>query len=456
MDKNYSLNREVIAYTRIEGSTDKRAAAHFPTLFEYVLARGEETIDTIVYEDAGQCLKDFVLKERLFDAVRYLLIPVLEALKFLCELGIVHGDVHFGNICLRLDSAGALKPKLIDLGNSDVISCSRTWTADEYGHWIDPVTRLTSDQTLAPVAGAREVMLTWAKNSCFFRDPKGLALDALRCCAEIDSESHPWGAWFGCTDNIYGLAMCVALVMTGESYETVREAGLCSDRSIGRAKRLSAFENTLRFNPACSSDLLSGFFDKLDWKHCRLSARRLARIDEAAKALEERATRSEAKYPEFFEEVLCLYGRETCDLVYSCFQPRRESRLRWISGRQKGTRYVPAKGDHCDRSVRATTSTREKGEKSQKEHAMHVFLGSCWMMTGCVRGECVIWWSATRKTIENRNIFALQAVARFVEAVRECHEPLAEMSPENWTFRHDFQRSQWMQALRNYRNRSVV
>lgn len=89
------------------------------------------------------------------EKVRSWTIELLDALRFLHEKGIVHEDVHTGNVLLVRGSSGAVKPKLADAGyqrklyglsgkkvSADTLSLSKS------AYWIPPETANTSNPQL--------------------------------------------------------------------------------------------------------------------------------------------------------------------------------------------------------------------------------------------------------------------------------------------------------------------
>ena len=77
--------------------------------------------------------------------VRSWTIDLLDALRYIHEHGIVHQDIHCGNILLFRDSAGEVRPKLADIGYEKKLHhlCGKTRPADtlsvaKSAYWIPP------------------------------------------------------------------------------------------------------------------------------------------------------------------------------------------------------------------------------------------------------------------------------------------------------------------------------
>ena len=157
---DYSLNREFIAYDRLKGGCGREGAAEknrasvsssidsfVPRLLDYHVDRSIQRVKRLTYEDAGQDLYHWLQEGKLFDAVQNLLKPMLSALSWLHERGVVHGDLHYRNLCLRLVEDGRIAVKIVDFGASVILRSESRWRQDRRsGVLIDRVTGLPTDQ----------------------------------------------------------------------------------------------------------------------------------------------------------------------------------------------------------------------------------------------------------------------------------------------------------------------
>ena len=141
------LNREVIAYERMKERNNDIAICKF---FDSVVHEGRSPTDlsltsSLTLEDAGTSLEKWIQLQWFFDPISVLLHPLLDALEFLKNLGLVHADLYTGNICVARGAKGHLRAKFIDFGCSVVVRDEEEWPRhfhEDKCLFIDPRTQL--------------------------------------------------------------------------------------------------------------------------------------------------------------------------------------------------------------------------------------------------------------------------------------------------------------------------
>ena len=211
-DQCPNINREYIAYHRVTRVPNQVCV---PLLKKVFISHDDEKrlkfVTEMKFEDAGKDLLTWFRCRLLFDPIEVLFIPLLSALKYLHNLGILHGDIHPSNICVKIDDRGRPKARLIDFGRSVVLRDEEKWTRypDKRDFWVDPRTGVVSYQFHMPTPDSKEATLDFAYNISGFRDP--MAVIAL-----VANESHdfPEGLMLGPVDDVYGLGICIVYALT--------------------------------------------------------------------------------------------------------------------------------------------------------------------------------------------------------------------------------------------------
>ena len=99
-DQCPNLNRESIAYNRMTRVLNQ---VRVPLLKKTFISHDDEKqlkfVTEMRFEDAGKDLLTWFRCRLLFDPIEVLFIPLLSALEYLHNLGILHGDLHPSDMC---------------------------------------------------------------------------------------------------------------------------------------------------------------------------------------------------------------------------------------------------------------------------------------------------------------------------------------------------------------------
>ena len=340
-----ALNRELIAYMRMKKRDSKIAICK---AFDCTVNEGRSPptssfVESLTMEDAGTSLETWIQLQWFFDPISVLLHPLLDGLAYLEKIGLVHGDFHTGNICIARDVRGNLIAKLVDFGCSVVLRDEKEWlchtTKDLNGStclFIDPLTRLPSDQSSPPSKDLEEVELETLYNIHLHRDP--LSLVALAASHE---GCIPRGLLLGNADDVYGLGMCIVRMLTmftEAPWEKWQALNSCSSKYADDIRlKMKVLSEILQCNPAFFRDLHTRFrpvSEKLeDAKRIEASARRIEVYLSGVHTL----------YPNFFAHLDVLYDAHTSDLVRSCVHPDRNRRYNHTSGEKISQGFKPTR-----------------------------------------------------------------------------------------------------------------
>lgn len=433
-ENDLTMNREVIAYTRM-GEGHKSIAR----LIEYTYSGN---VEELTFEDAGTNLHAWMETEWFFDPVHVLLHPLLSALAFLRNQGIVHGDLHPGNVCL-LCKDGELSAKLIDFGCSAVVKDKETWPC-HLSTRTDPRTKLQTDQRSAPSVDMEEIELASMYTLHCHRDPLALIATAV-----THEKVMPLGLTLGYPDDVFALGMCVVRILTmlvdlpWEKWHILNKL----DQDRDDDKKMSALVDILRCNPAWDPQ----FFQDLHLRFRPVSPKPedAKRMEASARATEIRLLGVSTLYCDFFAHLTEVYNVETSDLVRRCVHPDRNRRYpSAVSEIRKARRmtkrpcrWVPMKKP----DVRV---------KVNKDNHIHVSLFRCWMITGIVRNGTLVWWNAAMcmmNTLKRRR-HALNvapcAIKMFISKVRQLDQDLRSLPCTSWPFAYESQKKSWLTMLR--------
>ena len=441
---DFSMNRECIAYARMEETADLCV----PRLFHYVMVCDKQLglpfVNELVFEDAGMALDDWLMTEWFFDPVIVLLHPLLSALKRLKNLGIVHADLHPGNVCVRCDADGRLTAQLIDFGNSIVLKDTEWWAPGGIDVWVDPRTGLPSDQDNPPLSEAGEAELIHICNLPLFRDPLALAATVV-----THETTFPKGLTIGHVDDVYALGMCVTQMLTmfhdvpwheWRRLNTLRSSKKANDRfHVEKILLGQILQHNPAWDPAAFLDLHLRFHPlSCDPKDARA-------MEAAARAIEIHLWGVATLYPRFFEDLVEVYDKRTSHLVRACIQPDRHRRYALSDVKYKrGYRWGRRQQQQQKQREIASMVTQSKG-------VIHVSLGRCWIMTGIVRNGRMVWWNAASEmltTTRNRKKAMIRsALEKFINKVTEMAPALESQPCASWPFDLPYQRKAWLKTL---------
>lgn len=454
-DNDVSMNRELIAYQRMKGSD-----VCVPRLIEYIICNDSKSllgyVRELTFEDAGQSLRAWMKSGWLFDPVHVLLHPLLKALRFLKDIGIVHGDIHPGNVCLRCGRNGDLNASLIDFGRSVVVKDGDEWLCLPDGTLIDPRTKLPCDQSFAPSTHAVELELANLYNLHLHRDPLALIASAVTHEGTI-----PRGLTLGNVDDVYGLGMCIVRVLTMMVHYPwndwlilnglARHGGNAADID----KRKNVVADILRYNPAWDPR----FFCDLHLRFRPVSSNPedAQKMEASARAIGIHLLGVYPLYPRFFGHLAEVYDDGTSDLVRGCVHPDRHRRYAHAFGELPDTLYTRRKTNRPKRYVRI--GPRDVRVKTNEHKGIiHVSLVRCWIMTGIVQAGRVKWWKVAagvtrsfRKKHNTMNVMR-HALSMFITKARELDPSLCRRPCTTWPFEFESQRRAWLNILELHRS----
>jgi len=442
-DARIYLNREVIAYERMKERNNDIAICKF---FESLVHEGRSPTDlsltfSLTLEDAGTSLEKWIESQWFFDPISVLLHPLLDALEFLKNLGLVHADVHAGNICIARGAKGHLRAKFIDFGCSVVVRDEEEWPChfhEDECLFIDPRTQLPSNQTFPPSKDIGEIEL---KTLCYpplYRDP--LSLIALAASHE---GCLPDGLVLGNADDVYGLGMCIVRMLTMfiDCPWTEWFALDYSSRDDDLGLKMKVLGNILQYNPAWNSRL---------FRDLRTRIRPVSTEPEDVKKMETSVREIEAHlvdlytlYPNFFPQLEHVYDAHTSDLVRSCVEPDRNRRYDHTSG-ETSLKRRKTKRPRRFVDVRAKDLEVQSGPKNR----IHVRVGNCWIMTGIVDSGRMVWWNAARGMMTCPSTRVMKkALEMFISKVQKSDSSLKKRPCTEWPFDHSIQGEEWLKVL---------
>lgn len=483
-----SLNREVIAWNRLlfrrsdseSDVHDAKASTH--PAFTPVLRRetlqfaGLAFCHSLAFSYAGRPLLEFSASLAL-DPVDELLLPLLEALAFLEERNVVHGEVNPDNLCAQADRSGAVSIKLVDFGSSVVLSTQRPWTKCS-GYLVDDETGLPSSQSTAPICEGEQNdsldknALHHLCNVPYYREPLANALLVV-ATREVRAKSaaalpslHPLaGLRVDCSSDVHALALCCfdMCVLRWPCWEN----GECL-RDLETAKRHDAVTKAKATLAACRRNPTfdgSSVFACLSRRFSWLDADQLATLA----AVEYSATLEYPDHPGFFLDFAEVHGRKRTRLFRDCLRQDPTKRHHFFS-RPREKEETPTTINEERENERKKRDKSEKEEKSKARSScvfvsrveanakrldeggsrwkIDVTLGRCWVMTGVVECGKLVWFSAAGYAGQTRGGRHSQAViAEFIKAARKVDPLLASLSPERWTVVAPRQSSHWRAIL---------
>ena len=457
-----SLNREVIAYMRMK-KRDSKIAICKVFDFEFYESTSPPTssfVNSLTMEDAGTSLQTWMRSQWFFDPILVLLYPLLDALEFLKNIGLVHGDLHTGNVCIARDKKGNLRGKLVDFGCSVVLRDDEEWACHTTKHsigstrlFIDPRTKLPSDQSSPPSKDMDELELKTLYSPHLHRDP--LSLIAIAASHE---GCIPRGLMLGNADDVYGLGMCIVLMMTMFTEVPYEEWHALNSFSSQYADdihlKMKVLGEILQHNPAWDSRLFRDLYTRFRPVSEKLEDAK--RMEASARAIEVYLSGVHTLYSNFFAHLEVLYDAQTSDLVRSCVHPDRNSRYNHTSGEQISQGFKPTKRK-AKRPRRYTEITRgDLKVKIASQDCIHVQVGHCWIMTGIARGGRMMWWNAVRpmttcvERMHQSKKVMRSALDIFISKVRTLDSSLKDLPCTEWPFDHAIQREEWLKLLELY------
>jgi len=436
------LNREMIAYYRMKERKDDIAICKY---LECLVCEGRSSptstlMFSLTLEDAGTTLEKWINLQWFFDPISVLLHPLLDALEFLKKLGIVHGDLHTGNICVARSAEGHLRAKLIDFGCSVVVRDEKEWLChfnEDKCLFIDPRTQLPSNQKSPPSKAFGEVELKTLYYPPLYRDP--LSLIALAASHE---RRLPGGLVLGNADDVYGLGMCILRMLAmliDEPWTEWMALNTCSIIYASALRlKMKVLGDILQYNPAWNSR----FFRDL---HTRIRAvstepEDVRKMEASVRAIEVHLFDLYTLYPNFFAQLEYAYDAQTSDLVRSCVEPDRNRRYNHTSGE---TSLKRRRAKRPRRFV--NDSARDLEVQCDWENRIHVRIGNCWIMTGIVQSGRMIWWNAARGM--TTCLSKKTALEMFISKVRKLDNSLNDRPCTEWPFDHSIQGEEWLKML---------
>lgn len=431
-------NREYIAYKRMAPKLDTLSVAR---LWHLNVEDDKETratfVTSLVFENAGYDLFAWFRSQRLFDPVDVLLRPLLSTLEHLEEIGLVHSDVHVGNVCVRCDARGELKAKFVDFGRSVVLRDSEAWQCHPVcrNYLMDPKTKTVSDQCHIPNQNAREAIMRDLYNVSAHRDPMALVALAVRTAGS----SFPGGLTLGPADDVYGLGICVVRALT-KFFVAPREWRAFHELSDNHDfdDKVCILGDILRRNPAWDASFFTDLHLRMNPTSWKLED--VKKFEASARAVEIRLQGVDTLYTHFFDHMTEVYDKETSDLVKECVHPDRHHRYRHRRP-EKGKRK-----NHEERAVFIRKGTMDVSVVREKG-IIHVSIGHCWVLTGEVGSGRVKWWQATRGAILRNNRGAA-ALKQFIDNALELDRELKEVKNYvDWPFDFELQKREWLATL---------
>ena len=429
-DQEISTNREYIAYTRM----DQNLSLSIAKLYQIELSTHErqfEYVSTLWFENAGTDLSRWFESQWRFDPVDVLLNPLLATLKYLDEIGIVHGDLHPRNICVQCNARGRLTAKLIDFGRSVVL---RDTTEGVYHPnfvkcWADPLTGMLSDQMHLPKPDSKEAIIECLYNVCLYRDP----MSVIAVAAAKGSKALPAGLTLGLVDDVYGLGMCTVHSLTS-FYDLPWEKWRLLDNLdtvVEFQELLVALNSLFQWNPAWDASYFTDLHLRL--RHCTDD---IGLFESKTRAIEIYLQSVIPLFPQFFDHLTKVYGNETRDLVRRCVHPDRHHRYPQTTRRKMRDDRGEVKFS-CGGVIRPVL-VKETG-------VVHILLGHCWVMTGVVGSGRVKWLNAVQGMItgDKQGVVALKL---FIDKALEL-DPSLTKTYRDWPFDFEMQRDFWLKWL---------
>lgn len=432
-NQEISTNREYIAYKRM----DQNLSMSIAKLYQIEVSTDErqfEYVSTLWFENAGTDLCRWFESQWHFDPVDVLLKPLLAALEYLDEIGIVHSDLHPRNICVHCNVRGRLTAKLIDFGRSVVLRDTAEWVHHPkfVQCCVDPLTGMLSDQMHLPKSDSKEAIIESLYNICLHRDP----MSVIAVTAAKGSKALPAGLTLGLVDDIYGLGMCTVRSLTN-FYNLPWEKWRLLDNLntvVEFQELLAALSSLFEWNPAWDAS----FFTNL---HPRLRPEThytddIGLFESKTRAIEIHLQRVIPLFPHFFDHLTKVYDNETSDLVRRCVHPDRHHRYPQTTKckkRDDGGEVKFSRG-----GVIRPVLIKETG-------VIHILLGHCWVMTGVVGSGRVKWLNAVQGMIANdkQGVVALKL---FIDKALEL-DPSLTKTYRDWPFDFEMQKDSWLKWL---------
>ena len=425
-----NTNREAIAFQRLKPQLKNLNIARLDKI--YVYDDDDERKPIFVcelwFEDVGNDLFWWCKTGWLFHPVKVLLKTLLPTIDELNQFGILHGDIHLGNICASLNKDGELTAKLIDFGRSVVVRDSVRWKRHPLDEklWVDPITGIVSNQFHSPWLTSEEATTDYMYNVSDYRDPMSLLVLVAN-----EPEKYPMGVTLGPGDDIYGLGMCVVRILT-LFFNLLHESGILNGLFSEAAfdYKLCTLCSILEHNPAWDSSFLIDLDQKLKSFPTILSGPLLRKIEERLRNLT-------TVYPGFFDHLKEVYGLKTSQLVKACVHPDRNRRYYHRGDRKRG-RF----DDTSDEEGRISTSVHDN-------KVVHVTVGHCWVMTGVVDSGRVEWWY-TADGLKMSKERGKKVIMSFIVTVTTLDKKLQSTDYCLWTFNFPLQKRKWLNMLTRY------
>ena len=431
-DQCPNINREYIAYHRVTRVLDQVCV---PLLKKIFISHDDEKrlkfVTEMKFEDAGKDLLTWFRCWLLFDPIEVLFIPLLSELKYLHNLGILHGDIHPSNICVKIDDRGRPKARLIDFGRSVVLRDEKKWTRhlDKRDFWVDPRTGVVSDQFHMPTPDSKEATLDFAYNISGFRDP--MAVIAL-----VANESHdfPEGLMLGPVDDVYGLGICIVYALT-LFLDTPTDWDMLNTVSTRERfdDKLCVLCHILERNPAWNSSFFIGLHERVT-PESRNSEDKI-KFKASCSAIEIRLQNLYTLYLHFFDYLKEVYDSETSDLVKACVHPDRHHRYCHTPSTKR-------------RRIDKEEVIRAGAIETMVENGsiIHVTVGNCWIMTGVIGSGKIKWWQMADGMMMRKKR-GVRVLKLFIEEACKLDRKLQKDKCRDWPFEFDLQKRKWLTML---------
>ena len=363
-----------------------------------------------------------------------LFIPLLSALEYLHNLGILHGDLNPSNICVNVDDRGRPRAKLIDFGRSVVLREEKTWTRhpDKRDFWVDPRTGVVSDQFHMPTPDSNEATLDFAYNISGFRDPMAvIALVANESC------DFPKGLMLGPVDDVYGLGICIVYALTffldtPTDWDMLNKVS--TRESFGR--KLCVLCGILEHNPAWDSSFFLDLHQRMTPELSKSEDK--IKFKASCSAIEIRLQSLYTLYPHFSDHLKEVYDSKTSDLVKASVHPDRHHRYCHIPSTKR-------------RKIDKEEVIRAGAIKTVVENGsiIHATVGNCWIMTGVIGSGKIKWWHMADGMMmrEKRGARVLKL---FIEEACKLGCKLQKDKCHDWPFEFDLQKEKWLTMLALY------
>ena len=425
-----NTNREAIAFRRLKPRLNDLNIARLDEIYVYDDEDEKKTIFVceLWFEDVGNDLFRWCKSGWLFDPIKVLLKTLLPTIDELHEFGILHGDIHLGNICVSLNKDGELTAKLIDFGRSVVVRDSVQWKRHPLDEklWVDPITGIVSNQFHSPSLTSEEATTDYMYNVSDYRDPMSVLVLVAN-----ESKKYPTGVTLGPGDDIHGLGMCVVRILT-LFFSLLDEFGILNELFSGATfeYKLCILCSILKHNPAWDSSFLADLEQKLKSFSTILSDSLLRKIKKRLRTLT-------TVYSGFFDHLKEVYDLNTSQLVKACVHPDRCRRY-YHGGDRKRGRF----DDTTDEEGRISTSVHD-------DKVVHVMVGHCWVMTGVVSSGRVEWWY-TANELKMGKERGKKVMMSFIVTVTALDKKLQSTDYCQWVFDFPLQKRKWLDALTRY------